>query len=128
MCILGENRKKIEDKFGNYYFSTWQGIEIIQLIDRRQKHWNVILYLNDLCPEAVFWKSNDIFMIVGHDCSYTPTTSQIQLFVYVFDLAKQTRNHYVIQQEIKGQNYLYKVTLKEKGILASGGASFGDSQ
>ena len=108
------------EKDGNYYWDTWQGVEVIYLVDRSKKHWNVVLYIDNLkgMPDAAFWKSNDTFIIVGCE-SYSPEKTSFQLFVYVFDIAGQTVTHYEITKEINCMfvPYLYEVTLKEKGLL-----------
>ncbi len=70
--------------------------QVVYLADCKQKHFNAILRLgNNQLAEATFWKSNDIFIVVG--LTYTDISpSYIARFVYVFDIAKQTRNHYEI--------------------------------
>lgn len=102
-----------EEKDGEYEFLGWDDCQEIYLIDRTQKHENMILFLgSSACADAVFWKSNDIFMIVGYSMnSYN--------FVYVFDIAKQTRSLYNIisDKEDDYPEYMNKVYWKEKGII-----------
>ena len=119
------------ERNGNYYWQTWQGVEAIYLTDRAKRTKNAILYTDNLkgMPDAVFWKSNDIFIIVGCE-NYTPEKTSFQVYVYVFDIAAQTVNYYEIAKELKLEDiyYLEEVTLKEKNILATGGDSYGDGQ
>ncbi len=96
--------------------------QVLHLADRKQKHFNSILRLgNNQLAEATFWKSNDIFIVVG--LTYTDISpSYIARFVYVFDIAKQTRNHYEIiidtkiEKGSKFDEYLPEVNLKERGF------------
>lgn len=101
---------------GKYVQIGFDDCQEIYLIDRRQKHQNMIIWLGSASiAEAVFWKSNDIFMVVGY--SYL---KPIELFVYVFDIKKQIKNCYIIMPEIKEDvlgAYMNKVYWKEKGII-----------
>ena len=106
-----------EDK--KYYFTGWDDCQEIYLTDRKQKHQNMIIWLGvSSLAEAVFWKSNDIFMVVGYDLNYNDILLR---FVYVFDIKKQTKNRYEITTEIDGDydRYMNEVYLKEKEIFVS---------
>ena len=104
--------EKRED--GKYDFMGWEDGWEIYLIDRKQKHQNPILWVGGgFCAEAVFWKSNDVFMIVGHN--YGEGYS-----VWVFDIAKETKTCYQIMIETENAEYgryMDKVYWKEKGVI-----------
>jgi hypothetical protein len=102
--------KKRED--GKYDFWGWDDSQEIYLIDREQKIQNLVLWLGSSpIAEAVFWKSNDIFMIVGYN-------QLVRHFVYVYDMAKKTISYYeIISSKEKYQGYMNKVYWKEKGII-----------
>jgi|GEM_PF-1981733 len=105
-----------EEKDGKYYFNGWDDGQEIYLIDRKQKHQNMITRMGSLqLAEAVFWKSDDMFILVGYSRYYTP----FRRFVYVFDITNQTKNCYEImtEQEDEYSGYMDKVYWKEKGII-----------
>ena len=106
-----------EEKDGKYYFNGWDDGQEIYLIDRKQKHQNMITRMGSLqLAEAVFWKSNDIFILVGYNRFHTP----FRHFVYVFDITSQTKNLYEIMaaaDNIGYSGYMNKIYWKEKGII-----------
>ena len=63
--------------------------------------------------ETVFWKDNDVFIIVGYN-QYQPTR-----FIYVFDLKKSTRSMYefLINEPEKISGYVEQALLREKGYI-----------
>ena len=102
-----------------YYFIGWDDCQAIYLTDRKQKQHDMILWFGtSTFAEAVFWKSNDVFMVTG----YTDTGYDMGAhFVYVFDIKNQTINRYQIiitEENHKEEGYMNAVYLKEKGIFA----------
>ena len=102
---------------GKYKFTGWDDCQAIYLIDRKQKHQNMILWFGCLeRAEAVFWESNDVFMIVGYSYVLEPAT----FFVYVFDIKNQTKNYYTISTEKEygdSGGYMDEVYWPEKGVI-----------
>ena len=106
-----------EDK--KYYFIGWDDCQEIYLIDRKQKHLNMIIWLGAASlAEAVFWKSNDLFIIAGYDKGYS---DGILRFVYVFDIKEKMQYRYEIATDAKSDDdqYMNEIYLKEKGIFVS---------
>jgi len=106
-----------EDK--KYYFIGWDDCQEIYLIDRKQKHQNLIIWLGvSSLAEAVFWKSNDVFMVVGYDKNYSDENLH---FVYVFDIKNNIQYRYEISTDAKNgyDRYMDEVYLKEKNIFVS---------
>ena len=104
-----------EEKNGKYDFTGWDDCQNIYFIDRKLKFKNRILQLGaDSRADAVFYYSNDIFMIGGYsDDHYN--------FVYIFDIAKHTCSYYqiVTDKVIDYTEYTNKVYWKEKGIIVN---------
>lgn len=96
---------------GKKYFIGWDDCQSVYLIDRKRKHQNMILWIGSAgLAEGVFWKSNDLFAIVGYDHNY--------LFIKVFDITDETISHYqLILKEDNSGGYMNKVYLKEKGVI-----------
>jgi len=91
----------------------------IYLIDRKIRKLREIMFIGvSGRAETVFWKDNDVFIIVGYD-NYPP----LSRFVYVFDLKKSTKSEYkfLISENNKGvsevSGYVEQVLLKEKGFI-----------
>ena len=93
------------------YFDDCQNI---YLVDRKIQKLREILFIGvSGRAETVFWKDNDVFIIVGYN-QYQPTR-----FIYVFDLKKSTRSMYefLINEPEKISGYVEQVLLKEKGKI-----------
>lgn len=95
----------------------WDDCQEIFLIDRRLKHQNLVMWngVGEFC-EAAFWKSNDVFILVGHEYYHQPN---FMYFVDIFDIANQSKKRYEILLENINEdlNYMDSVYLKDKGIL-----------
>ena len=100
---------------GNYYFYGWDTGQEIFLVDRKQKLQNFIMRTgSSSLAEAVFWKSNEVFVIVG----YSRYSQPFCYFVVVFDISTQTTTSYEIMSKQETDNrYMYEVYFKEKGII-----------
>ncbi|MDR3266378.1 MAG: DUF4123 domain-containing protein [Tannerella sp.] len=86
----------------------------IFLIDLDLKYVNLIAKMGiSQRAEAVFWKNNDLFIVVGLNTEFK------WYFVCVFDIAKQTANYYELSvtDDIEFSKSYRKVYLKKKGIL-----------
>ncbi|NDV60088.1 WG repeat-containing protein [Bacteroides sp. 519] len=105
---LGIMYEEIE---GKRYFIGWDDCQSVYLIDRKRKHQNMIMWNGASgLAEGVFWKSNDLFAVVGydHDCR----------FINVFDIANETISYYqIILKEDNAGGYMNGIYLKEKGII-----------
>jgi hypothetical protein len=106
-----------DERDGKRYCFGWDDCQEIYLVDRKQKHQNMILWFGTTqFAEAVFWQSNNVFMITGY-CDFDYFYGH---FIDVFDIAKQTTNRYAIfipEENTEFSGYMNKVYLKEKGIL-----------
>ena len=106
-----------KEKDGKYEFMGWDDGQEIYLIDRKQKHQNMITRMGSSeLAEAVFWISNDIFILVGYCRFHAP----FRHFVYVFDITNQTKKFYEITaaaENAEYSGYMNKVYWKEKGII-----------
>ena len=96
----------------SFYQGVFDWANAVYLFDRKQRYANEIR-LNewDSQAEAVFWKSNDIFVIVGYDETRIPL-----FFVHVYDIAEKRVTHYAIiteQDKIYKGDYINDVYLKE---------------
>ena len=100
------------------YYAEWDDSQNVWLFDRKQKHANMILELGACAlAEAVFWVSNDIFIVVGYHRYDAPIFKH---FVKVYNIVNQTQSYYEIISEIKEDTdfsgYMQEVYYKEKGI------------
>ena len=99
---------------GEYVFVGWDDMHEIHLVDRRQRHQNMILWFGvEGFAEAAFWKSDDVFVVVGYDYDF-------KRFVRVFDIAGRTETYYTIFADTEfGYDqlaYLHNVYWPQKGI------------
>lgn len=103
---------------GKKYFIGWDDCQSVYLVDRKRKHQNMILWMGSGgLAEGVFWKSNDLFVVVGYDHNCR--------FIQVFDIANETISHYqLIFKEDNSGGYMNKVYLKEKGIITEDDAVY----
>ncbi|SHG26278.1 hypothetical protein SAMN05444362_11941 [Dysgonomonas macrotermitis] len=103
---------------GKKYFIGWDDCQSIYLIDRKRKHQNMIMWNGSSgLAEGVFWKSNDLFVVVGYDHNCR--------FIKVFDIVNETISHYqIILKEDNIGGYMNKVYLKEKGIITEDDAGY----
>ncbi|NDV57162.1 hypothetical protein [Bacteroides sp. 519] len=98
-----------------FVFLGWDDCQEVSLVDCEKKIKKMVLWLGSSeRAEDVFWKSDDIFIVVGHNCG--------DGFVCLFDITKQTKSYYQIEVDgIEGDeievNYINKVYWKEKGIV-----------
>jgi len=96
--ISGGTYYNEDDK--KYYFIGWDDCQEIYLVDRKQKFQDMILWFGSAyLAEAVFWKSNDTFMVVGYNQNYSYTL--ILRLVYVFDIANVAFRYTILQILLK---------------------------
>ena len=106
-----------EEVDGKKLFIGWDDCQSVYLIDRKRKHQNMIMWNGSSeLAEGAFWKSNDLFAVVGYGHNYR--------FIDVFDIANETISHYqvLLKEDISG-GYMNKVYLKEKGIITEDDAN-----
>ena len=97
---------------GEYYYQgVFDWANVAYLFDRKQRYANEIR-LNEWNSqaEAIFWKSNDVFVIVGYEEMQIPL-----YFVHIYDIAQQTITCYAIatEQDVFTGDYINDVYLKE---------------
>jgi hypothetical protein len=106
----------VEREDGKFELYGWDTGQEIYFIDRETKTQNMILRFNHgNFAEGVFWKSNDVFMIVGHRFGFG-------FFVSVFDIIEETHSFYEIWWEERDDNvggFLNEVYWKERGIIVA---------
>ena len=108
-----------QDDDGKYY-TAWDDCQEIYFTDRKLKQNNLLLWFGvSMFSEAVFWKDNNTFMVVGYSSVFFKT-----LFIYVYNIKEKTRKEYNLlikegenYHPVENFGYMDEVNIKERGII-----------
>lgn len=104
---------------GKYYDNgDYDDSQAIYFTNRPLRQNHLLFYFGiSTGIESVFWKNNDVFILVGKDFGEPAITN---LFFYEYNIPNQTRTHYsTLVPSCNDKNYRMEVVMKEKGIIVN---------
>jgi hypothetical protein len=99
---------------GNYHHIGWDDSQNVWLYDLNQRHAHTVIWNGtSSLTEVAFWKSNDVFIVVG----YTQLEENLHT-ITIFDMKNNISARYEIIANTADFRYLPEVFFKERGIIA----------